>query len=97
VISNQATLLPLKRISPPYNRISTSTITCAAVAENENSSPENILLQNLTPSARSSTSANSSTAQQSYTALQQELQQFALGSGSDASTLLAESPVSFLA
>jgi hypothetical protein len=52
------------------------------------------LLQNLSQVGQNLTSSNLSGAQQAYATLQQDLQQFALGGGTQSSTLLAEMPIS---
>jgi len=58
------------------------------------SSSQNSLLQDLNQVGQSPTSSNLAGAQQAYATLQQELQQFALGGGTQSSTLLAQMPVS---
>jgi len=58
------------------------------------SSSQNSLLQDLNQVGQSLTSSNLAGAQQAYATLQQELQQFALGGGTQSSTLLAQMPVS---
>lgn len=58
------------------------------------SSSQNSLLQDLNQVGQSLTSSNLAGAQQAYATLQQELQQFALGGGTQSSTLLSQMPVS---
>jgi len=58
------------------------------------SSTQNSLLQDLNQVGQNLTSSNLAGAQQAYATLQQELQQFALGGGTQSSTLLAQMPVS---
>jgi hypothetical protein len=61
---------------------------------NTDSSTQSPLLQELNQVGQSLSSSNLSGAQQAYATLQQELQQFALGGGTESSTLLAQMPVS---
>jgi hypothetical protein len=56
--------------------------------------PPPSLLQDLNQVGQNLTSSNLAGAQQAYATLQQELQQFALGGGTQSSTLLAQPPVS---
>ena len=58
------------------------------------SSSQNSLLQDLNQVGQNLTSSNLAGAQQAYATLQQELQQFALGGGTQSSALLAQMPVS---
>jgi hypothetical protein len=58
------------------------------------SNNQNSLLQDLNQVGQNLTSSNLAGAQQVYATLQQELQQFALGGGTQSSTLLAQMPVS---
>ncbi len=59
-----------------------------------NSTDQNPLLLDLNQVGQSLTSSNLAGAQQAYATLQQEMQQFALGGGTQSSTLLAQMPVS---
>jgi len=52
------------------------------------------LLQELNQVGQNLTSSNLASAQQAYATLQQELQQFALGGGTQSSSLLAQTPIS---